>query len=274
MIHTHSYLALGLVAACWLVWSAKRDRMSKAWFCSWLAFGLPAVALAVPQLLLWTFHSVGGNAQFLRFHFDWVNEGKECWLWFWLKNVGPLFLLAPLSLIFSDTETRAASFPAVLIFVLCEFVAFQPNVYDNNKLLYVSYAMLCIPSAELVVRAADGLRRPALRSAALALLLALCTNAAVFTLARELVSGTGRSAIRLFSASDAAAAAFIRDNTAPDALFLTASNHNNAVAALSGRNILCGSSSYLFYHGLDYASRQVLAEKLLTDSESFEKKHA
>ena len=104
MIHTHSYLALGLIAACWLVWSAARDRLSGKWLRSWLAFGLPAVLLAVPQLLLWTFHSVGGNAQFLRFHFDWVNGGEENWFWFWFKNVGPLFLIAPLAFLFSEKE--------------------------------------------------------------------------------------------------------------------------------------------------------------------------
>lgn len=274
IIHTHSYLSLGLVAACWLVWSAKRDRLSKTWFLSWLAFGLPAVALAVPQLLLWTFHSVGGNAQFLRWHFDWVNEGRENWLWFWLKNVGPLFLLAPLAFVFADREQRAAAFPAFLIFLLCEFVAFQPNVYDNNKLLYISYALLCILSADLAVRAAAGIRRRSLRAAALALLIVLCTNAALFTLMREFVSGTEKHAIRLFSASDAAAADYVRENTSPDALFLTASNHNNAVASLTGRNIYCGSASYLFYHGLDYTPRQELARMLLTDSECFESLHA
>lgn len=274
MIHTHSYLALGLIAFCWLVWSAFRDGLSKKWFLSWLAFGLPAVVIAAPQLLLWTFHSVSGNEQFLRYHFDWVNEGKENWLWFWLKNVGPLFLISPLAFLFSSRELRAAAFPAALIFVLCEFFAFQPNVYDNNKLLYVSYALLCILSADLTVRIADKLRFRALRAAALSLLIALCTNAALFTLAREVYSGTEGHAIRLFSASDAAAAAYVRDNTAPDALFLTASNHNNAVAALTGRNIVCGSASYLFYHGLDYAPRLALSKELLTDSECFERLHA
>ena len=274
MIHTHSYLALGLIAACWLLYSAVRDRLSGKWLRSWLAFGLPAVILALPQLLIWTFHSVGGNAQFLRFHFDWVNEGKENWFWFWLKNIGPLFLLAPLAFAFAHGKKRAAASPAVLIFVLCEIVAFQPNVYDNNKLLYVSYALLCVLSADLIIRAAEKVRWPALRAAALALLIALCTNAALFTLAREVVSGTEKHAIRLFSSSDAAAAEYIRENTAPDSLFLTATNHNNAVAALTGRNIFCGSASYLFYHGLDYAPRQELVNELLTDSESFERLHA
>ena len=270
MIHTHSYLALGLVAACWLVYSAARDRLNRKWLRSWLAFGLPAVLLAVPQLLLWTFHSVGGNEQFLRFHFDWVNGGEENWLWFWFKNVGPLFLIAPAAFLFSEKEQRAAVFPAVLIFLLCEFVAFQPNVYDNNKLMYVSWALLCIAAADGVIRVWEKIRRASLRAVAMILLLALCTNAALFTLGRELISGMGRSAIRLYSASDAKAAAFIRENTEPDALFLTASNHNNAVASLTGRNILCGSGSYLFYHGLDYADRQALVDELLTDGERFE----
>ena len=273
MIHTHSYLALGVVAACWLVWSAIRDRVSKKLLLSWLAFGLPAVALAVPQLLLWTFHSVEGNEQFLRFHFDWVNGGKENWLWFWLKNVGPLFLISPIAFILAEKEKRAVFFPAMFLFVLCEFIVFQPNVYDNNKLLYVSYALLCILCADLVIRAVEKLRFLSVRAAVLFLLIALCTNAAVFTLAREYVSGTGKYAIRLFSASDASAADFIRENTAPDALFLTTDNHNNAVAALTGRNVFCGCPSYLFYHGLDYGSRLELEERLLTDSETFERLH-
>ena len=108
----------------------------------------------------------------------------------------------------------------------------------------------------------------------MALLLVLCTNAAVFTLGREFVSGTKDHAIRLFSASDAKAAEYILENTEPDALFLTASNHNNAVAALTGRNILCGSPSYLFYHGLNYGAPLALAEELLTSEDSFERLHA
>ena len=273
MIHTHSYLALGVVAACWLVCSAVRERMNREWFLSWLAFGLPAVALAVPQLLLWTFHSVGGNEQFLRFHFDWVNGGNENWVWFWLKNVGLLFLIIPFAYVFADREIRDAVSPALFIFVLCEIFAFQPNVYDNNKLMYVSYALFCIMAADFIVNTVGRIRSGGLRALTLLLLVALCTNAAVFTLAREYVSGTKDRAIRLFSASDAEAAEYIIENTAPDSLFLTASNHNNAVAALTGRNVFCGSPSYLFYHGLDYGSRLQLEQSLLTDSETFERLH-
>ena len=274
MIHTHSYLALGLVAACWLAASAVREGISKRWLFCWLRFGLPAILLAIPQLLLWTFHSVGGNEQFLRFHIDWVNEGKENWLWFWLKNVGPLFLLSPLAYIRSGKAGRDFALPAVLLFLLCEIVVFQPNVYDNNKLLYVSYALFCILTADWLLGVLKKLRHPLLRVSLLALLLALCMNASLFSLGRELISGLPGHSYRLFSQGDVAAAAYIRENTEPDALFLTASNHNNAVSALTGRNIYCGCPSYLFYHGLDYESRLETEKRLLTDPSFFEEQHA
>lgn len=270
MIHTHSFLALGLVAACWMAWSAFRDRLSRRWWNGWLRFGLVAVALAIPQLCTWTFRSVGGNASFLRLHFDWVNNGEENFFWFWLKNVGPLFLIAPLAAIFGDTERRALFSGPVLIFLLSEIVVFQPNVYDNNKLLYAGYFFCCFISADAVLAWLG--RLPSRRTAGvlLAVLLLLTTNAALFTLGREAVSGIPRYGYELFSADEVAAADHIRENTAPDAVFLTDDNHDQPVAVLTGRNIVCGSGSFLYYHGLDYGYQQQTAEAMLTDSAAFE----
>ena len=36
------------------------------------------------------------------------------------------------------------------------------------------------------------------------------------------------------------------------AVVLTGNAHNNPVAALAGRNIVCGSDSYLYFHGVSY----------------------
>ena len=274
MIHTHSYFALGLVAFCWLVFSGIRDRLSSRWFKNWLAFGVPAVLLALPQLYLWTFHSVNGNEQFLRFHFDWVNNGAENWLLFWLKNIGPLFLVIPFAFLLADREQRIAVSPAVFIFVLCELIVFQPNVYDNNKLLYVSFALFCMITADFLFDVGEKIRSHALRAVLLSLFLVLSVNAAVFSLGREILSGTPTYAYRLFSKHDTAAADYVLHETESDALFLTANNHNNAVAALTGRNVYCGCPSYLFYHGLDYTERMDESRKLLTDGDYFARRHA
>ena len=269
MIHTHSYFALGLVAACWLIFSARRDGVSASWFRGWALFGFPAVLLAVPQLLIWTFHSVGGNESFLRLGFDWVNQGKENWLWFWLKNVGPLFIITPVAWIYADREQRGMFSGAILIFVLCEIILFQPNAYDNNKLLYVAYFFGCFLSADAVEAFLSRRSKPA-RVCLLCLLLIVSLNAGVFTLIREILSGVPRFGYELFSGDEVAAAEFIKENTEPSSLFLTDDNHDNPVAVLTGRNILCGSPSYLYFHGLNYAPYQKLAEQMMTDSQAFE----
>lgn len=266
MVHTHSYFALGLMAICWLIYSAVRCRFSREWFIGWLRFGLPAVLLALPQLLIWTFPTVGGNEHFVRVVLDWVNNGKEPWLWFWVKNVGLIFVLTPFALTAVSRKQRAAFSGAVLIFVLCELLVFQPNEYDNNKLLYIAYAFGCFVCADAVCLWLERLRSPAVQGGLLALTLFIGSNAAVFTLGREVASGIPKYGYELFSRDEVAAAEYIKANTAPDALFLTEDNHDNTVATLTGRNIVCGSASYLYYHGLDYQGQQHLADRMLTDA--------
>lgn len=271
MIHTHSFFALGLVAFCWLVYSFIRDGFCKDFIRSWSLFGFTAVGLAIPQLLIWTFQSVGGNESFLRLGFDWVNGGQENWLWFWFRNVGPVFLLAPLAFLFGEKEDQAIFSGAILIFVLAELVLFQPNPYDNNKLLYIWYLFSCLLTADFVLRQLAKLHSPAGKGLVLGLLLLVCTNAALLSLGREVISGTDKYGYELFNPDEVQAAEWVKENTKADALFLTSDNHDNAPAVLTGRNILCGSGSYLYYHGLNYGAVQQQARAMLTDAGTFER---
>lgn len=84
------------------------------------------------------------------------------------------------------------------------------------------------------------------------------------TLAREYVSGDHlslsgfvESGYQVVSAEQVELAEYINTNTPADAVFMTATNHNNAVAMLTGRSIVCGSPSFLYYHGLDYSTREL-----------------
>lgn len=271
MIHTHSFFALGLIAASWMTCSAFRDRLSKDWFRHWMLFGFSAVAIAFPQLWIWTFRSVSGNAHFLRLNFDWVNNGSENWFWFWFKNIGPLFLITPVAFIFGSREDRAVFSGAVFIFVICEFLVFQPNVYDDNKLLYVAYFFCCFLCSDAIVRFLNARRSKAVKTALLSALLIISLNAGVFTLIREVLSGIPKYGYELYSADEIAAANYILENTEPDAVFLTDDNHDNAVAVLTGRNIVCGSGSYLYFHGVDYEQQRQDAESMLTDPAFFER---
>lgn len=254
LVHTHSFLALGIVSAAYLVRSLLR-REGKEQLLWYVKYALIVAALALPQLLCFTFRQAGS---FLRFNWNWDNV-SDSFLWFYIKNWGLLFLLLPVAFLDASRRERAVFAGALAVWAVAELVQFQPNPYDNNKLLFVSFAYTCALVAKWLVRAwrrlRDGLRAEK-RTLAGARLLAGMTAAALFlsgtlTLAREWVSE-----YQLIGADEVEAAEFIRENTESDATFLTYNNHNNAVAALTGRNIVCGSGTFLCFHGVDYSARE------------------
>ena len=272
MIHTHSFLALGLIsvgAVAFCTWRAPSESRAAA-FGRFALYGAIALALALPQLMTWSVpQTVKGGA--LRFRFNWVNnqgDGRliDGYCWFWIKNVGLIWLMmVPAALCgrLDRTDRRQYSFRmlglgAALVYIVAELIQFQPNEYDNNKLFYVAYmAMLPAVGWYLVTlwNRMKGVRFRALLAAAFMLVSML---SGTLTIGRELVSN-----YQLFSASEAAAADFIEHETPQDAVFLTGIQHKNPVAALAGRRIICGTPSYLFFHGIDYSTQYNVARQML-----------
>ena len=246
LVHTHSFLALGIVSVVYLL-HALRTRQPRIILLGWLKYGLIVAVLAAPQLLLFTFRQSGG---FLKPHFNWGNE-SDSFLWFYIKNLGLLFLLLPVAYFRLPKEERAFYNGALLIWLLAEFIQFQPNPYDNNKLLFVWFLFTCGIVARLLAELYQALKEfPGRRYLAAITMTTLFLSGAL-TLGRECVSD-----FEQFSADEVQAASFVQKNTEANSLFLTSTNHNNTVSSLTGRNIYCGTGSYLFFHGVDYESRE------------------
>ena len=216
---------------------------------TWGVFLIIIILLALPQLLFWTFGQVDGEG-FIRSNFNWANNGNQ-YLWFYIKNIGVPFLLLLPAYYFTRGKDLKVSSPFLLIWFIAELVAFQPNEYDNNKLLYVGFIFICGVVANFIVHIFT-LKWPRILKCIMGtLLLFFATVSAILTLGRECVSD-----YQLYSASDVEACRFIEENVSPDAVFLTANNHNNAVASLTGRNIVCGAGNFLFFHGVGYHDRE------------------
>lgn len=75
----------------------------------------------------------------------------------------------------------------------------------------------------------------------------LCTFSALLTVGRE-----WNARYEIYGDGAIALCEFVEEHTAPNSLILTDTRHNNEICSLAGRNILCGSSSYLYFHGLPY----------------------
>jgi len=292
LLHTHSFLALALLSLGMCVYSiatASRDENASAddaqseWFLPiekkissptlraflpWLCYGAVAAALSLPQLINFTFVQATESNHFLRFQFNWCNNRGgnglvDPYFWFYIKNIGLPYLLILLALLKrkpKDAETlpdairqnRLIACGAFLIYLIAEFILFQPNEYDNNKLFYVWF-LLCLPmAADYAFEVYERLSGIGGRRVIAAAFLVTCFLSAGLTVARECVSD-----YQAYSAKDVQVGEYVRKNTPEHSVFITGNQHLNPVSSLAGRTILCSSDSYLYYHGFDTTRRRM-----------------
>ena len=148
-------------------------------------------------------------------------------------------------------QNRLIAVGAFVILLVAEQVIFQPNEYDNNKLIYVWF-LLCLPmAADFGLDVFHRLRGIGARWLIAVLLGITLFLSAGLTVARELVSD-----YQAYSKADIAVAEHVKQNTPEHSVFLTGTQHLNPVASLAGRTLVCGSDLYLYYHGFDTTLRK------------------
>lgn len=253
LLHTHSFLALGLLSAGWMVYDL--CHRGKLW--PWLLYGGLACILAAPQLFGFTFRHTNGNSSFVYFQFNWVNNSggnglRDGYLFFYIKNIGIPVILLILSLFEKNPRRRFIAAGAFTIFVVAELIIFQPNEYDNNKLFYVWWALCAVLAAEYAVEIFDRLRGLRGRYVLAVMTAIACLATGTLSIARECVSD-----YQMYAASDVEAAQYVEENTDRDSTFICWTQHINPVSALAGRRIVCGPSLWLTFHGYDLSTREM-----------------
>ena len=262
MIHTHTFLAVGLFSGGFILCHLIFDEHRKQVLFHAFLYLLIVVVLAVPQLWDHAFkQTVEGGS--LRFQFNWVNNSGgrgfiDFYSWFWIKNVGiPVILLVCAILDCKRRGRLDIVFGMTAIFLIGETIIFQPNEYDNNKLFYIWFMFASILAADygyVLMKRMEGLKGRWLIST---LVVLVSVTSGVLSISRECVSS-----YQLFSSDAVKAGQWIDQNTEKNAVFMTGQQHINPVCSLAGRQIICGSDLYVYFHGLNYRSEQ-------TDCRSF-----
>ena len=275
LIHTHSFLALGLAsfgAMCYDMIhgdpKALTERRPRGKILlRYAIYAASAAALAVPQLVCFTFAQTfqGTSRSFITLQFNWVNNPsgqgmRDLYLWFYIKNIGLPFL-ALVAALFEKTPRNRRIFAMVLPIILAaEFIRFQPNEYDNNKLFYLAWLLCCMIISDWASRLWKRLKDFGGRRF-LAVLAAVVTFlSAGLTIWRECVSDYVG-----FSSGAVEAGRFIKDNTSPDAVFISGTQHLNPVTSIAGRQIACGPDLWLYWHGFDTQERQLEIAEFMED---------
>lgn len=256
LVHTHTFLALGLFSGGYILARLISDENRKQTLKTAGIYLALVLLLAMPQLLGNAIRqTVEGGA--LRIQFNWVNNSGNMGLidgyfWFWIKNAGLPYILILCAIL---ECRRRGKLDIVLgmtaIYAVAEFILFQPNEYDNNKLFYLWYlfaVMLAADYGSVLMCRLEGLRG---RVILCALFMAGSLLSGGLSLAREAVSS-----FQLFSAGAVEAGEWIEENTDREAVFMTGQQHINPVCSLAGRQIICGSDLYVFFHGLDYGEQR------------------
>lgn len=260
LMQTHSLLMLVIVSAVYLYQPARQAweiRDAKPLY-PWLGYAAVAGALCLPQLFGVIFRQTSGGQGFLRPVFNWVNHGTgESMLWFYTKNLGIVFLLLVPAYLWADKTLRRLFLGGFAVQCISEVVVFQPNDYDNIKLLYFWFLLSCILVANALWGWLSRLHNRPVRAMLASLVLLLGTLSGLLTLGREVVSS-----YQVFHADGIALAEYVDDHAPPDAVFLTGRQHLNPVASLAGRQILCGSSLYVFFHGMHYEPQDAAVRQL------------
>lgn len=234
LLHTHSALALVLLCLVsgfyTLVHRPRTWSVLLPWGGLALLCGLAWLAQMLPTVLA---QSVDGQ-NMLRLHFNWVNgqgDGsfKDNYFWFYIKNIGIVYLLLIPSWIHASQKQRWLYGGGLLIWALAEIIVFQPNTYDNNKLLYVWHMLGCLLVAQFLVDAARRISRMPWRVLALGAVCFLAMFGSVLTVIRETLSD-----YQHWSADEIALADYVSENAASDALFLTCDRHTTPVACPGG----------------------------------------
>jgi hypothetical protein len=244
LVHGHSFAA-GMAIACALALLFPRRR--------WLAFFVPALALAVPQALWLASGSALKAGSFLAFQVGW-DRGTRDPVTFWLWNTGVFLPLLMGALAWRSggrlVPAPLARFylPFAMCFVAPNLLRLSPWIWDNIKFLFLWW----VASAPLVAALlARWLRAGALPRAAGALLLLAAVLAGALDVWR--VALPVRSYV-LFDPDALAVADQITQVTPPRAVILHAPAYDSPVP-LSGRRSVLGYEGHIWSQGLDQGRR-------------------
>ncbi len=246
LIHAHTFLVVMGVGACLAI-------IFRAYWRKWLWFFVPAIALALPQVL-WLAHSGINTQSYLGWQFGWDRKEHTDAIWFWLVNTG-LFIPALLVALFWRNEKFSLTkrllwfyLPFVLCFIIPNTMKLAPWVWDNIKVLFYWY-IASVPLVALLL--ARGLRQKSgWRWIAAGALTAMILSGGLDVL--RVITGTTPQ--REFNINDISVARAISQKTAPQALVLHAPTYNTPVF-LTGRRSLLGYPGWMYSRGLDYQQR-------------------
>lgn len=213
--------------------------------------------LLIPFLLLiltsslqiyWQFsHSLSG--QMPHFKLGWMKTSSISIWSFWLKNWGVFLPISIISIVFLFIQKKHQSLKIITALSLASFILtnlfiFQAYDWNNMKFMLLNYFVFSLVVGLFLVKIVQ--KKLALKPIVIAILFSLSLGG-ILSITKE-----SQNSSLISSNEDILVASLIKQKTAPDSIFLTASNHNHPVPMLTGRHIVMGYPGWLWTYGINY----------------------
>ncbi len=249
LVQAHSLLVLFLLSVLYFPINLIFGKEKKRIIVNWALFGFLTIIISYP--LFGVISSVGSPLKYIRFAPGWTS--KENLIWFWFKNLGFFAptLIAAVIWLFRNKKLFILYIPFLFIFVMSNIFVFQPWEFDNSKLLIYWYFASCIVVAYFL---REVLFKSNIFAKTLGLLLVFLM---IFAGSIDVIrTFTPISSYQIFSKEDLQVAQEVQRLTPKNSVFVTSTNHNHPIPALSGRSTLLGFPGWVWSHGTDYLPRQ------------------
>jgi hypothetical protein len=253
----HAFIAAAAIAGCWFLADTfllprpfQYERLKV-----WLIIGLITAILAAPLLKIVTAGGAGGHGP--QWFPGWfAREWDMNWFLFWFKVWGPNLAAAAVGffLLMCEKTTSLEKWhtailfsPFLVFFITINLVKLHPWIWDNTKVLVwasIGFSGLAGVTVDRV------LRHTKIGAAALLIIMTLF---GVIDAVR--IQETRTNAVLMYTKEELDLAAWARENTPVDSVWLTATNHNHWVFNLTGRQAVMTFPGWVWSHGYDF--RQV-----------------
>lgn len=227
LIHLHSLAAVIFVAGWLVIFNFSRQ---------WLYFFLPLALLATPQIL--SFYSLG--LHLIKFNPQWLG-----------LDLGLVIILGLIGFIKADKRLKKFVLPFWGLFILASLFVFQPFDWDNTKIFDHWYLMLAI-------LASLALQKMWQKSWWLKIGAGILFGLMIWPGLAETIKFNQyqKNKYLFFGNEELALAEVGKKNIPPQAVVLTASNHNHWLPTLTGRKIVLGYTAWLWSYGVNYQQRE------------------
>lgn len=261
LVQAHSLFFLFVVCIFYSIASIIASKFNKKVILGWIIFAILTALFS--YALFNATSSLENPIRFLKFDPGWTSE--ENIIWFWFKNLG-LFaptLVVALFWLYKQKFLFILYLPFLFIFIISNIFIFQPWSFDNSKLLVYWYFASTIVVAYFIHEKL--LTQNIFQKITGFILIGTMIFSGSLGIFRTFTPVTN---YQIFSNSDLNVAGRIKDLTDKNAIFVTASNHNHPIPALSGRSILLGFHGWLWSHGLPYEERAGDVENIYKEGET------